>query len=109
MNIGGDHRAVYPALLSFLHPLVLGISHKDVVDGFPRLRRNGFDRCTKGGFLEPILGKTDLAEVPIASRVQNMKGEILITSSLDRAETAILAASLDKLTAPLRGNHNPRA
>jgi hypothetical protein len=81
MDIGGDHRAVYPTLLAFLHLFILGISHEDVVDGFPGLRQNGFDRSAQGGFLETLIGKPDPAKVPITTRVKDMKGKIFIAET----------------------------
>jgi hypothetical protein len=78
MDIGGDHRAVYPTLLAFPHLATLGISHEDIVDCFPDLSRNGFDRSAEGSFLHPLIGKPDPAEVPITSRVEDMKSEIFI-------------------------------
>jgi hypothetical protein len=82
MDIGGDHRAVYPALPAFLNVDILTISHEDVIDGFPSLRRNGFYRSAKGGSFKSLMGKPDPAEVPITSRVKNMKGEIFIAEAL---------------------------
>ena len=77
MDIGGDHSAVNPTRLAVLHLFILGISHEDVVDGFPGLRRNGFDRSAEGRFLHPLIDKPDPAEVPITARSKNMKGKIL--------------------------------
>ena len=42
-------------------------------------------------------GRVGRIDVQITSRKGETKGEILISSSLDRAETAILAASLETI------------
>jgi len=50
----------------------------DVVDRFPSLRRNSFDRSAQGGLFHPLIGKPDPAKVPIAARVKDMKSKVLI-------------------------------
>ena len=82
MNIGIRHCAINADLPTFFDPLVLGIGGQDAIDGFSGFRGYGLDVAIEGGLLEPFVHQTDATEGVVATRIDDMKGQVIITEHL---------------------------